>query len=356
MRVFSWSEEYKRILLYTHLNSSFSDDLGILFGKSASALVFSIVDNPYHKEHISLSYLEDILSQIHRNIPLTFGHGIAGIGAMIQWMKSLGVLEQGPEELLGDIEKSIFELVYSEKLRGLDVAEGISGFGFYFLQRVEACSKILNRKERNGQYNMYKKCIISLTCQFVKIFKDELGKEYPKPFSYWYGYSGIYLFLYRVHQLGFLELETEKLLASLEKKIILEIESKDANWESLDAYFVFGYIGSTRHIRALLVDDIGALDPNQCPFEYLALRAFQLRFIGEKFDLNTVMALSEILLEKIMFELQSKVIPDLFPFDPGAKAVPMGMERGLAGTALPLISLENGNRKWLEVLGFANIN
>ncbi|MCH7412745.1 hypothetical protein MM213_04555 [Belliella sp. R4-6] len=348
--------ESNAITNYTHLNSSFCDDLGILSGKSATLLILSTTNDPYHKEHISLSFLEEILSQIHRNIPLTFGHGIAGIGAMIQWMKSLGVLEQGPEELLGDIENSLFELVYSENLRGLDVAEGISGFGFYFLQRVEACSKILNREERNEQYAMYKKCIISLTYQFVKIFKDELRKEYPKPFSYWYGYSGIYLFLYRVHQLGFLELETGAVLASLEKKIILEIESKDANWESLDAYFVFGYIGSTRHIRALLVDDIGALDPNQCPFEYLALRAFQLSFLGEKFDLNTAMALSETLLEKIKFELQSKVIPDLFPFDPGAKSVPMGMERGLAGTALPLISLENGNRKWLEVLGFAKIN
>ncbi len=123
---------------YLLLNASFSDSIGLQLGKSASLLFLGISTDIFEKDHISVSFLEEILSQINQNTSLTFGHGIADIGCVIQWMKNKGILEQGPEELLKEAEILLFNLACSGKLEDIYIAEDICGLGLYFLHRVES--------------------------------------------------------------------------------------------------------------------------------------------------------------------------------------------------------------------------
>lgn len=349
------AKKYDKIKAHILLNTSFSDILGILKGKSSAVLFHSFDVVPYYKNQISLSLLKEVLTQIHQNTPLNFGHGIAGIGAVMQWMKNKDILEQGPEELLEEAEILLFKLAYSGKLEKIDIAEGISGLGLYFLQRWESYGRIPEDKAEQFQYNRYKECIIALLLQLGERVNDGWQQQ-GRVFSYWYGYPGIYLFLQRTHQLQFLKPETGRLLADLEEKILLELKSRPFVWEKTDTYFTLAHFSSSVQIKDLITRDISDLDPDHCPFESTALMAFQLQVIAEKLNLDTASTLSQKLLQKIQHSFQTNGLPDLFPFDPKTNSVPMGFEEGLVGTALPLLSLETGNRSWLEVLGFKNID
>ncbi len=339
---------------YLLLNASFSDSIGLILGKSASLLFFGISKNIFEKDHISVSFLEEILTQINQFTPLTFGHGIAGVGAVIQWMKSRGILVQGPEELLEEAEILLLKLAYSGKLEAIDIADGLCGLGLYFLQRVECYKYIPEDKGERFRYYRYRECIIALLLQLKERCNDG-WMEYKRPFSYWHGYPGIYLFLHRVNQLQFLEPATGNLLSSLEKRIISEIESRPFEWEKIEAYFVIAHISPTERGKTNLIKDLIHVDPETCSFEYGALRAFQLHVLAEKFHLPAAKRHSQKLYQMTINKLLCTNLPDLFPFDPKTNSVPLGMKTGLAGTALPLISLMTGNTEWLEVLGIKQL-
>ncbi len=335
---------------YLLLNASFSDSIELQLGKSASLLFLGISTDIFEKDHISVSFLEEILSQINQNTSLTFGHGIAGIGCAIQWMKNKGILEQGPEELLEEAEILLFKLTCSGKLEDIYIAEGICGLGLYFLHRVESYSMVPDDKIEKFHYYRYRECIISIILQLVQRCKDGwAGTE--RPFSFWYGYSGVYLFLDRVHHLQWLELETGYLLVGLESKIISELESQSTNWEKTEACFLMGVHSPSDHLTQLLIRVIASADPETCPIEFCALRAFQLKILAEKLNCPIASDLSIKLYLKVQDALDIIGLPSLFPFDPLSNSVPLGLEGGLAGTALPLLSMETGNLDWLQVLG-----
>ncbi len=90
-------------------------------------------------QHTAEELLSNICSQIDKTEDLTFSNGISGIGWAISRLHSEGFIEGNIDEILVDVDASIYRHVYDPTTQLLDVslANGILGYTIYAVERIK---------------------------------------------------------------------------------------------------------------------------------------------------------------------------------------------------------------------------
>lgn len=338
------------ITTYLHLNASFSDKLGVLDGKAATVLYFASLQDNFYRQDISISFLQEVLAQININTPLTFGNGIAGIGSVIQWLKIRKIIDQGPGELLEEVENYLFKLTYSGKLTDLSIDKGLAGLGIYFVSRINSYKFQPLNDFQKFQIDRYQECIVVLVDQIQQ--QLEKGNILDKSLSIWAGYSGIYLFLHQVKMKRWYEPGTTVLLEKVQDKLIAAISSETFDWIKLEAFFILLYTGiNDDSIKKSIYQWIKKAKDLTPVFENIALYAMLLKIIKDKYNIPEANLICDRLTKSVNDVISSKGIPSLFPFNINENSVPLGLIDGVSGTALPLNSLLTRDYSWLQLIG-----
>lgn len=133
---------FNSITNYIHLNASFSDKIGIFDGKGAAVLYFSCIKDIYYKNEISISFLEEILTQINSQTPTTYGNGLAGIGWLLTYLNSKKIICENLDEILLDVNDKIWREVKHWEGTQYNIYGGLSGIMNYLLVRRESRKKL----------------------------------------------------------------------------------------------------------------------------------------------------------------------------------------------------------------------
>ncbi len=121
------------------LNGTLVESPGLIYGKMGIALFF------FHYAHFSKEKLYEnygyeliqvILSQIHKDTPIWYGDGLAGIGVGINYLiKNRFVI--GNDEIWFDMDKRLADAFEDRRIKNFDLYNGLIGLGMYWLLRVK---------------------------------------------------------------------------------------------------------------------------------------------------------------------------------------------------------------------------
>lgn len=333
---------------YLHLNTSFSNDLGLSNGKLAVVLYFAFMDNPYHKINISVSFLEEVLTQINAETPLTFGSGIAGVGVLVGYLNRKGILEENLGELLSSVEPMLVQQCMN-RLVEIDLLSGTSGLGLYFLSRI----KYSTSADNGGSIALFSDCIVNSVSQISCQLPVYGNLKVTAPlFTIWHGLPGIYLYLQQVCSSNISIPSIENLIQKSEHVISQWLHQCPLCWEMVEAYFVL--LMRYRSKRPWL-DSFTKfiIEISKAPIDFCraAWYALLLKIIGVQYQFNKGIELSHRIESYVKENLANQGLKMVFPFDPQQNCVSLGLEGGVCGMALPLLSLETGDYEWLSLLG-----
>ncbi|QDH79030.1 hypothetical protein FKX85_08260 [Echinicola soli] len=187
---------------YLHLNFYFSDHLGLIDGKSSTVIYFSVIKNEFYSEEISFLFLEELLGQINQGVSLNYGNGMAGIGSLINYLHQKDLLAESPFELFSVPEDTLLKVLFGARCHEITLSQGLPGIGMYFLFRL----KDKGLPEDSFQAMRYKEAIIATIDQLDHLLKTKSTGELDQyDLSIWHGWSGIYLYLLQVGQLGYIK-------------------------------------------------------------------------------------------------------------------------------------------------------
>jgi len=334
---------------YIHLNGSFSNHIGLLNGKSSTALYFATLNNPYYQENICISFLEEIFSQIHKETPLTFGTGIAGIGNLLFYLNEKEILKESPEELLADVEPLLIDHCVNNSLVPVNLSSGTCGLGVYFLSKI----KSLNPNNNGRSFQLYLNCI-SKTLNQLDNRLPEYIKLKPEAtlFTIWNGMSGIFLYLKNVKHIDSPLYSTKGLVKNSENIISRWLHQSPPCWEMVEAYFVLLLDPDFKHFSInSFIQFTNEIPKTPADFYQAAWHALLLKIIGKKHQLIAAMELSNTLENFVRETVLTQGLKNLFPFNLKQNCVPVGLEGGVCGTCLPLLSMETDNYDWLSLFG-----
>lgn len=175
--ILNWSFE----ILNKHASNV--SDLGLINGKIGIALaIYEMQFLSQYKKEISIGedLVEDVCENIEKNLSLNFHNGLGGIGWGFEYAFQKGFAEGDSDEFLIDIDrKYILSLVY-KKPSSLCLFEGILGYCFYFLNRLQGT----NSHEENFSTITNMHCL-KLSLEELKLILIELdyGIDEPESFS-----------------------------------------------------------------------------------------------------------------------------------------------------------------------------
>ncbi|AWW31234.1 hypothetical protein DN752_14495 [Echinicola strongylocentroti] len=337
---------------YLHLNTSFSDNLGLINGKSASILYFSSLEDPFYAEDIAYSFLEELLGQVNVASLLDYGNGFAGIGSLINYLHQKELLEESPFELFSEPEDTLIKVLFGARCHEITLSEGLPGIGMYFLFRLRDSGL----PEDSFQAMRYKEAIIATIDQLNHLLKrmpQEKLAEYD--LSIWHGWSGVYLYLLQAKRLGYVKEKIAELTLQVRKIMVGMLGTAKVSWMHLEAWFTLFQDPDTWQNEVMadrLEQYLQQIKSEPVDFYNAAFYALLLRLLGEATGAASASDQLENFVRKKLDEIP---LSRLFSADPRTGAIPMGLDRGLVGTALPLHSLETGNWEWLELLGIGEM-
>lgn len=333
---------------YLHLNSSFSNHLGLSHGKAAVVLYFATLDDDYYRNEISYSILGEILGQIHKGTPLTFGTGVSGIGVLLTYLNNRGILGEDEGDLLAEVEPILINFL-EKIIYEVNLSSGACGLGRYFLFRIKNHKHSVKHKF----FPLYKDCIQNT----VNLINDRLIaignlKTTAPLFPIWHGLPGIYLFLQEVSRTDLFGPSIMELVQRMGKIISHWLYQTSPCWEMVSAYFALSndfssdriWLDSFKHFLNIMPQE-------PVDFYDAAFHALLLKIIAGQHQIKEAAQLSGSLKYFVNQTLSIRGLKNMFPFDIKEDCVPVGLERGICGTALPLLSLESGDYGWLSLLG-----
>ena len=128
----SYLQRISDILL---INGGFLDSPGLYTGEMGLVLFFSnyyfFTKNELYLEY-SIDLIEKIQNRIHQDTSINYKHGLAGIGATIEYLVQEGYVEADTDDILEDIDHRLFSI---NDLSHLTV-EKIFGIGYYAIWRL----------------------------------------------------------------------------------------------------------------------------------------------------------------------------------------------------------------------------
>lgn len=352
--------EETRFINYLLLNTSFNNNLGLFDGKAAAAL-YGYQLNASHTNQwsgdIAFSLLEETLSQINLYTRLTFGNGIAGIGTLLEYLTQNGYLEENTNDLLKETENYLLSAVYGSKIQETGIARGTSGLGLYFLHRLRATTPALPFEQLR-----FKEAVIACTDQVHNLFvaqNSTVGKNAINA-GIFEGYGGTLLFLNQVNRLQWYEPFTTKLIRQIVEVIYEQLQQVAFHWQQAQALFALLHCdlpGQDSNFNKVIT---GSLHKwlqeaedfcDSVDFYESAFNALWLKLIHWQTQNADALSLSNKIKEHTQKVLEQNTLSALFPFNKPEHNVPVGLNRGVCATALPLLSLEINDFSWLGIFG-----
>ena len=351
---------FRRLLNYLILNTSFNNNIGLLYGKAGTVQFVCYAEGVPGltvSNDLAFSLLDELLVQINHNTPFYFGNGIAGVGVLLEHLGRNGFLSQEDiNELLEDCEPHLFSMVYQAKLKTADIASGVSGMGLYFLHRLQGNNGLSLLQELR-----MKESIIACVDQISNI-TSRPATDNPD-ISLFTGLSGAVLFLVGVSRTGLYEPFTSQLISRIRNTLFTHLTTHEFSWQQLQAWFALFYS------HYIITDNItDALKPSfniflqkaadqsaNISFHETAFASLWLRLIFHKTQLSASIPLSNQLREQLLQQMNESTLPSLWPYNHSTRSVPCGLINGVCATALPLLSIETGDYRWLSAFGIDNI-
>ncbi|MCL2651597.1 MAG: hypothetical protein FWD60_11325 [Candidatus Azobacteroides sp.] len=137
------TELLQRIARYLMLHSSFTDNIGLLNGKTGIAFFFYHYAS-YTKRNVYSDFADELIDQIykeiHINIPLNFKDGLCGIAWSIEYLIQNGFIEGDPDEVLEDLDKRIVEWDV-RRVSDYSLETGLTGIACYVISRMKNSGK-----------------------------------------------------------------------------------------------------------------------------------------------------------------------------------------------------------------------
>ena len=93
------------------INGGFLNNSGLYTGEMGLVLFFSRYARFIHNDlYLDYAYglIEKIQRRIHRDTPITYKHGLTGIGSAIEYLVQNGFFEADTDEILEDFDKRIY--------------------------------------------------------------------------------------------------------------------------------------------------------------------------------------------------------------------------------------------------------
>lgn len=335
------------------LNNSFQNQVGLLSGKSAAVIFFSDFND---NREAAISFLDEIQSQINRNTPLEFGHGVAGYGCLLEYLLTSGKIDDDTSQLMEEMEEYILARIHGESDWEPSLSTGVSGLGLFLLARIDSKTPL-----GNFQLLRLKEGVIACVNQLRRAWDNALQKDKTViGLSLWGGWPGVLLFLKEVRQKGLHEPETSGLESEIINYLLKAVHKGIDNQcrDYIDCWFaVFQcYANRDTKLNPKVIKDfkkqIQQLFPRvkDTSFVNRMWHALMLHVIAMQFDLQEAAKLAKKIKATVVEELEIHSLPQFFPANEN-NVVNTGMVDGLCAVALPLQSMETNNFKWLSILG-----
>ncbi|MGE5406768.1 MAG: hypothetical protein ACM3NR_03560 [Methanosarcina sp.] len=121
------------------LNSSFTDNLGLLNGKAGISIFFYHLQFhtkiKIHKDYAG-ELLDEIYKEISSNTPVNLKDGLTGIGWCIEYLVRNGFVQADTDEVLSDIDKCVSSIRLDSPARTISEDELFS-YGHYYISRLQ---------------------------------------------------------------------------------------------------------------------------------------------------------------------------------------------------------------------------
>ena len=125
------------------MNGGFLNNPGLYAGEMGLVLFFTryarFTNNDVYSDY-SCNLIDKMQNRIHRETPLNYKHGLAGIGSAIEYLAQNGFLEADTDEILEDFDKRLF---YTYNICNLPSDE-ILDIGYYTIWRMSGNSSHKN--------------------------------------------------------------------------------------------------------------------------------------------------------------------------------------------------------------------
>ncbi|GAO41952.1 hypothetical protein [Flavihumibacter petaseus] len=346
-----------RISNYLLLNSSFNENIGFFNGKGAVVLYKYCLSGDLPVDYyggLAFSFIEEIISQVGRYTPVSYGCGVSGFGALLELLGDQGFLQDDIAEILGESENFILDALRVNGTKDISIVNGVAGLGLYFLFRYN--SKYTLRETDRLKYR-----------EAVSLSVEQIGRCYQTSvlpvMGIFTGLPGVCLFLLQVAKIDWCESPAKTLLNSILGHCFSHLRRSLFSWEQLECYFVLfrccRFDGSFLSYQEILASfekwiAIAATKVGSIPFSDIGFASLWLYFIGNDNNILEANVLSSELRQSLHGSLKENALPRLFPFSESERCVPIGLDRGVCRVALPLISMERGRFEWLPLIGVVN--
>jgi hypothetical protein len=340
---------------YLHLNSSFSDDIGFVRGKMATVLYFSSIKDAFYQNEIAFNFLEEILSQLNTHTPLSYGHGLSGVGCLLEHLRRQQILDIDVNEMVEEFETHLLKSIEAGLSSDVTLENGLSGYGLYLLSRYS--SGILSN-ESKACLRRILEMVIDQILNATKFSTSLLTDA-----SLWTGISGVYMFLSHASAVGLMTVEHDKPLGDLIFKIIQSITISKPSWHQLPLWHVLlncrSLLPYSLHAEQLSSEFSSFLEWSSCTSEtiHFANAAFYgslFRYTSIFQNISDCQPVSEKLIKMADRVLNENSLKALFPYSHGHRCINTGLLQGVSGTALALLSIETNDFGWMEILGYKN--
>lgn len=133
-------ELLRKIADYLVINASFTNSLGLFYGKMGIVIFFyhyaRYLPNPDYNEFAD-ELLDEIYEDIHADILVNFDEGLCGIAWGLQYLAQHNFVEGDISEVLKDIDRKIMERD-PYRITDLSFQKGLKGILYYVLVRLSS--------------------------------------------------------------------------------------------------------------------------------------------------------------------------------------------------------------------------
>ena len=147
---------------------------GLFKGKAGAIILyfslFRYTGNNLWEEKAKL-LLDKLSAEIADVQELNYGDGLAGIGWMVEWVKQNGFMDINTDEVLEDIDDTLYKAVLYARDKTISVCDGSLGKAAYFLKRYEGRNKDTHRYKIIS----HQECLVLLTDEISERLTGESG-------------------------------------------------------------------------------------------------------------------------------------------------------------------------------------
>lgn len=145
------NETLHRIAGYLIINASFTNSLGLYYGKMGSAIFFAHYSRYTQKmiyEDCMMNLIDEIYEDIHDKVSIGLEDGLCGIGWGLEYLAFNGFLNGDIAVLLEDIDLHVME--YSpNRLIDRSLSNGLFGIAYYVACHIHSLEQNRTRLDRN---------------------------------------------------------------------------------------------------------------------------------------------------------------------------------------------------------------